>query len=258
MPEGDAVRRTARRLNAALAGEVLIHADLRVPRYATVDLVGATVLSTATVGKHLLTRVTHSGDLLTLHSHLRMDGRWATGPSGDRPCAGPNHQVRVWLVGPRSQAVGLRLMEVAVVPTEAEADLVGHLGPDIMAPEWDPDAVAQRVRAQGERGLVDTVLDQTVLCGIGTMWAAELAFAAGVDPYRAAAATPGLPQALTRIRQRMRRAVIDDRRASRARLNVFERAGRPCLRCGTVIRSGRVGAPPQDRITYWCPDCQAP
>ena len=75
---------------------------------------------------------------------------------------------------------------------------------------------------------------------------------------RAAAATPGLPQALTRIRQRMRRAVIDDRRASRARLNVFERAGRPCLRCGTVIRSGRVGAPPQDRSTYRCPDCQAP
>lgn len=240
-----------------MAADTLIRTDLRVPRFATTDLSGARVLGTDVVGKHLLIRLDRAGDLITLHSHLRMDGRWATGPASDRPCAGPAHNIRVWLVGERAQAVGLRLMEVAVVATSADAELIGHLGPDILAAEWDAASVADRVRAQGDRGLVDTVLDQTVVCGIGTMWAAELAFTARVDPDHPASATTGLPEALTRIRQRMRRAIIDDRRASRARLNVFERSGYPCLRCGVTVRSGRVADPPHDRITYWCPGCQA-
>ena len=55
MPEGDAVRRTARRLDAALAGGTLVRAELRVPRFATVDLRGMQVLGTHVVGKHMLT-----------------------------------------------------------------------------------------------------------------------------------------------------------------------------------------------------------
>lgn len=256
MPEGDAVRRTARRLDAALAGQMLQHSDVRVPRYARADLTGAVVLETAVIGKHLLTRMERGTELITLHSHLRMDGRWATGRTGPRPVAGPAHQIRVWLVGERQQAVGLRLMEVAVVATPEEHTLVGHLGPDILSEEWVAADGVARVRGQGSRGLVESVLDQRIISGIGTMWAAELAFAAGVPPQQPAEQVPELEPALTRIRQRMRRAIIDDRRASRNRLNVFERAGQPCLRCGTPIRSGRVGRPPQDRVTYWCPRCQ--
>lgn len=257
MPEGDAVRRTARRLDAALAGQALRRADLRVPQHATDDLSGFTVAGTAVVGKHLLTRLEREDERLTLHSHLRMDGRWVTGAAGSRPCAGPAHQVRVWLNGESAQAVGVRLMEVRLVATSAEHTLVGHLGPDILGERWDAEAVAVRVAGEGIRPLVETVLDQTVISGIGTMWAAELAFQARVGPYRPVQDVPDLAPALERIRQRMRRAVIDDPRASRARLNVFERAGRPCLRCGTSVRSGRVGKPPLDRITYWCPTCQS-
>ncbi len=79
MPEGDAVRRAAIRLDAALAGGTLLVAEVRVPRFAAVDLRGATVAGTATVGKHLLTRMVHRGRKITLHSHMRMDGRWVTG-----------------------------------------------------------------------------------------------------------------------------------------------------------------------------------
>ncbi len=248
------MRRTARRLDTALAGQVLRRAELRVPRVATVDLVGMTVLGTHVVGKHLLTRLQRDDTRWTLHSHLRMDGRWATGPPGPRPGAGPAHQVRVWLVAERAQAVGLRLMEVTVVPTSDEDTLVGHLGPDILDEAWDGGAGARRVAEQGERPVVAALLDQRVISGVGTMWAAELAFAAGVTPYRAAGDVAGLEPALERVRQRMRRAVVDPKRVSRARLNVFERGGRPCLRCATPIRVGRVG--PHDRLTYWCPQCQ--
>ncbi len=82
MPEGDAVRRTARRLDAALAGGTLVRAELRVPRFATVDLRGMQVLGTHVVGKHMLTRLVDDRREWTLHHHLRMDGSWWTGPPG--------------------------------------------------------------------------------------------------------------------------------------------------------------------------------
>jgi endonuclease-8 len=57
MPEGDTVWQAARRLHDALAGKVLTRSDLRVPKYATADLTGRTVLEVAPRGKHLLTRI---------------------------------------------------------------------------------------------------------------------------------------------------------------------------------------------------------
>ncbi|MEI2716758.1 MAG: DNA-formamidopyrimidine glycosylase family protein [Candidatus Nanopelagicales bacterium] len=253
MPEGDAVRRTARRLDGALVGQTLKVAEIRVPRAATADLVGCTVLGTHVHGKHLLLRMANGTSRLTLHSHLRMDGRWATGTASGRPCAGPEHQVRVWLVGEQRQAVGLRLMEVAVVASDDEGDLIGHLGPDILAASWDGADGVRRVSATPDRGLVETLLDQRVVSGLGTMWAAEAAFTAGVTPFTAVGDVHQLDVVLARTRQRMRRAIIDDRRASRARLNIFER--RTCLRCGGPVRTGRVGH--HDRVTYWCPRCQS-
>jgi len=64
MPEGDTVWQTASRLHTALAGRVLTRSDLRVPRYATVDLTGLGVLDVTPRGKHLLTRIEGG---LTLH-----------------------------------------------------------------------------------------------------------------------------------------------------------------------------------------------
>ena len=79
MPEGDTVLQTAKRLHTALADQVLTRSDLRVPRFATADLTGRTVLGTLSRGKHLLTRFE---GCLTLHSHLRMDGSWRVYASG--------------------------------------------------------------------------------------------------------------------------------------------------------------------------------
>ncbi len=57
MPEGDTVWRTANSLRDALAGKVLTRCDVRVPRYATVDLSGRLVDEVVSRGKHLLIRV---------------------------------------------------------------------------------------------------------------------------------------------------------------------------------------------------------
>src|SRR3954452_2801384 len=86
MPEGDTVWQTAKRLHTALAGRVLTRSDLRVPKYATADLTGRTVLDVTPRGKHLLTRVEGG---LTLHSHLRMDGSWKVYANDQRWTGGP-------------------------------------------------------------------------------------------------------------------------------------------------------------------------
>ena len=241
MPEGDAVRRSARVLDRALTGRVLVDADLRVPRFATVDLRDQCVTGTEAVGKHLLTR-TDAG--LTLHSHRRMEGTWVTGPPDLR--TGPAHQIRVILRTAETAAIGLRLAMVEVAPTAQESRWVGHLGPDILADDFDPALVLPT-----DRPVVETLLDQRIIAGLGTMWAAEVAFAARVSPFAPAGRTD-LGPALAAIRGQMQASVT----GRRPRMAVFERAGQPCRVCGTVLRSGRVGRPPYDRITYWCPTCQ--
>lgn len=240
MPEGDAVRRSAKALNRALAGRLLLVSDLRVPRFATVNLAGQQVIETFAVGKHLLTR-TDAG--LTLHSHRRMEGKWVTGAADLR--TGPAHQIRVVLRTADSAAVGVRLAMVEVARTADEGRWVGHLGPDILADDFDSALQLP------SRPVVEMLLDQRVIAGLGTMWAAETAFLAGVNPY---AVAEDLQPALQQIRHEMLVSVS----GSRPRMNVFERTGQPCRVCGTPIRSGRVGTPPQDRVTYWCPACQPP
>ena len=73
MPEGNVVWDTARRLDEALSGRTLTRSDFRVPALATADLTGEVVTETVSRGKHLLTR---TGNGLTVHTHLRMDGDW--------------------------------------------------------------------------------------------------------------------------------------------------------------------------------------
>lgn len=258
MPEGDAVRRTARRLDRALAGSLLATADLRVPRFADVDLRGFTVVGTAAVGKHLLTRLQRGDRALTLHSHLRMDGRWVTGRAGPRPLAGPPHEVRVWLASSQQQAVGLRLAMVEVLPTAQEHRLVGHLGPDILGDAWQEQEALARLAAAGSRPLVETLLDQSVVAGLGTIWAAETAFEARISPWAPTSdALPQLPGALSAVRRRMQAGVAASSRREQPQPRVYGRVGMRCLRCGTTVAGGRVGRAPTDRITAWCPSCQA-
>lgn len=235
------MRRTALALDAALSGRTLTSSDFRVPRFATVDLAGQQVVGTVAVGKHLLTRTDRG---LTIHSHRRMEGKWVVGGADLR--SGPAHHIRCVLRTDRTAAIGVRIAMLEVAPTAAESRWVGHLGPDILEEGFDPN-----LSLPAGRGVVETLLDQRVLAGLGTMWAAEAAFLAGVSPY-AATAEAELAPALAEIRARMLRSV----EGRRPRMEVFERTGQPCRVCGTPVRAGRVGRPPNDRVTYWCPGCQ--
>ncbi|MEW2403517.1 DNA-formamidopyrimidine glycosylase family protein [Streptomyces sp. NPDC046862] len=259
MPEGDTVWQAARRLHSALAGHVLTRFDLRVPRNATADLTGRTVLDVTPRGKHLLTRVEGG---LTLHSHLRMDGSWKVYATGRRWTGGPAHQIRAVLGTAGHTAVGYRLPVLELLRTSEEDRAVGHLGPDLLGPDWDPDRALANLLGDPARPLGETLLDQRNLAGIGNVYKSELCFLLGATPWLPvgelpedrAAKLPALAQKLLEVnRDRPVRVTTGRRDQSHF---VYGRAPRPCLRCRTPVRSANQGDGSRERPTYWCPACQ--
>lgn len=258
MPEGDTVHLAARRLATALAGRTLTRAELRVPRLSTVDLVGRRVLTVVPRGKHLLTRLDGG---LTVHTHFRMDGAFRLFRPGTRWRGGAKHQIRVVLANVEWVAVGYRLPVVELLPTADEAHVVGHLGPDVLGPDWDRDRAVDRLLRQPEREVGIALLDQRNLAGLGNVYRTEALYLRGVDPWTPVGGVADLP-ALVDLGQRLVRANRD--RASQTTtgagrgesLHVYGRGGRPCRRCGTTIRTAPQGDPGRERVTAWCPTCQ--
>lgn len=259
MPEGDTVWLTARRLDKALAGRPLTRAELRVPQLATSDLTGMTVTEVTSRGKHILTRLDSA---LTLRSHLRMDGSWRIVRTGAKWRGGPAYAVRAVLGNPSWECVGHRVHDLAVVRTADEHELVGHLGPDLLGPDWDPAEAERRLREQPEREIGPALLDQRNLAGIGNMYMAELLFLRGVHPWTHVGDITDL-SALLRLAHR----VLFANRAAPSQATtgahagggehwVYLRSGQPCLRCRTPVNSADQGEPPYIRPTYWCPNCQ--
>lgn len=257
MPEGDAVWRTARKLHEALAGRTVTTSDFRVPRFATASLVGSTITEAASRGKHLLVR---TDDGRTLHTHLQMDGRWRIGAPGRARRRGPWHEIRVILTNDDHEAVGFRLPVVELIGTADEARAVGHLGPDLLGPDWDADEALRRLLDAPARAVGDALLDQRNLAGIGTIYASESCFLAGVAPTTPVGAVPSLSELVNTARTLLRRGADDPAVGTRgnrtARYWVYGRRNLPCRRCGTLVTTVRLGPAGQERTLSWCPRCQ--
>ena len=236
MPEGDIVWFTARRLHEALAGRVLTRSDFRVPRYATVDLSGQLVTEAVAKGKHLLIR---TGNGLTVHTHLKMDGSWRIRPASAGEPRRNAHQIRLLLANDEWQAVGY-----------------------LLGPGWDAAEAVRRLTGNKERPIGEALLDPRNLAGLGTVYMAETLFLRGVDPSRPAGSVDDLSalvelghRLLDANKARLGHVTTGDTRPGRENW-VYGRAGRPCRRCGTPIRRSEQGPPGQERLRFWCPNCQ--
>ncbi|MGQ0574037.1 MAG: DNA-formamidopyrimidine glycosylase family protein [Pseudonocardia sp.] len=261
MPEGDTVHLTGRRLDAALAGGLLVRGELRHPSLIEHDLAGRTVLGVRSVGKHLLTRL---DDGRTLHSHLRMDGSWhlyRPGTAWQRPA----HEVRALLATAERVAVGFALHDLALVATGQEERLVGHLGPDLLDPEWGDEHLAEALRrftARGDHEVGLVLLEQRVMAGVGNLYKAEVCFLLGVSPWTPVRDLPDPAAAVTLARTLLARNAERPEQSTTGELArgrqhwVYERARQRCRRCGTRIRVADQGAGVYARPAYWCPRCQ--
>lgn len=259
MPEGDTVWRSCQRLNEVLGGKVLTRCEFRVPQLATIDFTGTTVHEVVSRGKHQLIRFDNG---LTLHTHFRMEGSWRIYPRGRSWSGGPEFQIRSVLGTAGHDAVGYRLPVVEIVPTNQEDEVVGHLGPDLLAQNFDLAEALARITAQPDRSIGEALLDQRNVAGIGTFYRAETLFLQGIHPRTPVRDVPNLKRLVLRAQQllsanrwRTDQTTTGDRRATR-RTYVFQREKLPCRRCRTPIRSEEFGPSGQERQSFWCPYCQ--
>jgi endonuclease-8 len=263
VPEGDTVFLAGRRMDEALAGEVLTRAELRHPRLATADLTSRTVVGVASVGKHLFVRF---DDGVSLHTHFKMDGMWHLYRPGEK-WRGRSHDVRAVLGTARWTAVGYRLHDMALLRTDEEHTLVGHLGPDLLAEDWSDDMAAEatrRLAAAADEEIASALADQRVMAGVGNLYKAEVCFLLGVSPWTPVRDLPpgtaARAVALSRkllLRNAFRPEQSTTGEVARGRQHwVYQRTGKACLRCGTAIRSGEQGSYVPVRHTWYCPKCQ--
>jgi endonuclease-8 len=170
-----------------------------------------------------------------------MTGRWRVGPRGERRVGTP------WLVLRGDTHEGV-LWNGPVLELRRR-DGLSHLGPDIL--DGVPDLARFRAVPQS-REIGEVLLDQRVVAGIGNMWKAEALWEAQVSPWRALGEVSD--DELTTVLAAAHRSMRDSVEGSRPLRHCYRRAGRPCPRCSTLIRSFPQGD--DARTAYWCPGCQ--
>ncbi len=279
MPEGDSVLQLSNRLQW-MTGRTVRHTDIRVPRFATENFDGEEVIRVWPYGKHLFM---HIGDRV-IHTHLKMEGVWAIHRAGQR-WRRPGFSARIVLRfspqhagGEEIEIVGHDLGFVRVFKFADYPQVIAHLGPDILAEDWEADgrdeAIA-RIMQRPERTLGAALLDQKNVAGIGNEYRAEVMFLVGMHPEVKVGQVGevGVTKTIDLARRVMwdnrlepHRVFTGDRRAGQGNW-VFGRAGKACRRCGAAIQQATLGGrwaggdPDLDsaeleRIIWWCPSCQ--
>ena len=268
VPEGQVSHRNAVRFTAALVGREVVRVDAPDPRLAGQDmerrLTGDVVTAAEAVGKHHLLRFA-SGRVL--HSHLMMSGVWRLLPAARPPRPGGLF-LALWTE--RHSAALYRCPNVRLLePGEPMPRALTATGPDLLDPEVDPGAATgvRLARVEPTREVGDALMDQRIVSGIGNVYKSETCFLTGIDPWRPVGSlSEEEAVALGATASRLLALGVADGGPirtwrppdappwSRERTWVYGRRGKPCRRCGTLVRSRGQGD--ANRTTFWCPACQ--
>jgi endonuclease-8 len=278
MPEGDTIFRAARALNQALAGRVVTGFETGLAKLARVNddapLVGRVVERVESRGKWCL--MYFSGDLI-LVTHMLMSGSWHLYRVGER-WRMPRAAMRVVVRTDTWEAVAFNV-PVAEFHTARSLERslqVARLGPDVLAGDFTVEMGVARLEMyarehpDAEVGVV--LLNQRVMAGLGNVYKSEVAFAAGVNPWRKMETVTRVEmEKLVEFSLRYMKANVLDgssdgivtyagnrrttaRMDKEERLWVYGRQGQECRRCGAMVMMRKQGE--QARSTYWCAVCE--
>jgi endonuclease VIII len=278
MPEGDTIYRAARALQKALGGKVVTAFETGLANLASVNddkpIAGRTVARVEARGKWCL--IYFSGDLI-LVTHMLMSGSWHIYRTGEKWWMNRN-RMRVAITCGEYQAVAFNapIAQFHTAHSLERSAQIPRLGLDILAEDFAVisavDALKRYAISHPEAELAAVLLNQCVLAGLGNVYKSEVAFAAGVNPFRQMhTITTSEMQKIADAAQRYMKANVVDgagngiitysgnRRTAQAmnqgdRVWVYRRQGQECRRCGAIIAMRRQGE--QNRSTYWCPSCQ--
>ena len=274
MPELPEVEHVVRGLRRAVLGQRILAVDVNLPRLLSGvssrtfkrKLRGARIDAVNRRGKYILVEL-DSLDVLLVH--LRMTGKFLC--VGSEQALPPYPHVVFYLDDDRRlvfcdmrQFGRMRLLAMKKLPTLPQIET---LAPEPFTDDFSFDYFWQTL-SKSRRSLKQLLLDQTRILGLGNIYASEALFLARISPLKAAdrlskARALKLHQAIRDILQE----AIDAGSTLRIDLSdgegsyfgtterfwrVYERAGEPCVNCGTKIKRVVQGG----RSTYYCPRCQ--
>src|SRR5258707_5816496 len=270
MPELPEVEFVARQLRDDLVGRRIRRAKvfwpraiqgLAVPEFEA-GLAGRVVTAIGRRGKYLLIYLDDGAVLLV---HRRMSGNLRlAAPDEDEPYVRVavmlDDDRRLLYTDPR------KFGRLALARAEELPALFAALGPEPLDASFTVEALAARL--VGRRGPIKAaLLDQSVVAGLGNIYADEALFRAGIHPLRPAGALDSTEVAALHagivgaLRAGIEhggttfsryRDAYGESGTNRQHLEVYQRTGEPCLRCGTPIERIVVG----QRGTHFCPSCQ--
>lgn len=278
MPEGDTIYRAARALGKALTGKVVTGFETNLAPIARVNddspVAGRVVEKVESRGKWCL--LFFSGDLI-LVTHMLMSGSWHIYRTGEKWWMGRSRmRVAVQVEGWQAVAFNVPIVEFHTARSLERSSQVPKLGPDLLSDEFTVEGGIAQMEAYGaehpEAELAVVLLNQRVIAGLGNVYKSEVAFAAGVNPFRAMRTITAREREVMvdKSQQWMKANVLDgsgegivtysgNRRTTHSmrredRLWVYGRQGQECRRCGATVMMRKQGE--QARSTYWCPSCQ--
>lgn len=290
MPELPEVEVVRRGLDTHLVGATLGSVRVLHPRSArsqpgggpelAAALEGCRVTAVQRRGKYLWMELGEQPDR-ALFVHLGMSGQMRVTPVGE--LASPHVRIRARLDGAHD---GPRELCFVDQRTFGQWSLVGlcpdphglrpsvptvaaHIGPDPLEPQFDAELAAERLRRKNIP-LKRALLDQTLVSGIGNIYADEIAFRVGVLPWQPTSGQSGdvAHRAIAAAQEVLARAIDAGGTSFDAQyvavngasgrnsenLNVYGRGGKPCRVCGSEIRRETYAG----RGTHYCPVCQTP
>ena len=272
MPELPEVETVRRQLAPRLFGRRVLDAGaFPSAKFTTAtEAIGATFGDARRRGKYLLLPLIDpeaGGDERELVIHLGMTGvvRFR---AGDHDDADP--YLRAWWKLDGNETLEFadvrRFGRLRVVPTGDYSSIptLSAAGPEPWDPELTAEVFADRLR-RSRRAIKTSLLSQQPIAGVGNIYADEALWLAEINPKIRRIGVERAGRLLEAIRYVMAQAIgeggttLRDYRnveggegANQHRLAAYGRAGQPCLRCGTPLRSAPIDA----RTTHWCPRCQ--
>ncbi len=243
---------------------VLRRPDLRwpIPAAISAELPGQRIVAVQRRAKYLLLEAQTGSALL----HLGMSGVLRVLPA-DLAAASHDHVDLILDSGAMLRFTDPRRFGCLLwQPVGHTHELLAGLGPEPLSETFDGDHLWRLSR--GRKAPVKTfIMDQSVVVGVGNIYAAEALFRAGIHPLRAAgkvsreryaqlaeAIKAILAHAIRRGGTTLRDFLDPDGAPGyfEQELFVYGRDGEPCRQCGTVIRALRLG----NRASCYCPRCQ--
>jgi formamidopyrimidine-DNA glycosylase len=274
MPELPEVEHVVRGLRRAVLGNRIVTAELNLPRLLAAPspttfkrkLRGPRIDAIKRRGKYILFEL-DSGDVMLVH--LRMTGKFLC---IDQHESLPSYAHVVFYLDDERRLVFSDMRQFGRIRLLPASKLHALRQIETLAPEplTDDFSLAYFIEtlSKSRRSLKQLLLDQTRILGLGNIYASEALFLARISPLKSAnslskARAVRLHQAIREILEEaiaagstLRIDLTDGDSSyigtSERFWRVYERAGEPCVNCGTRIQRVVQGG----RSTYYCPRCQ--